>query len=349
MAAYTTIDDPGLFYNTVLYTGNGTAIGSGGLTVTGVGFQADMTWIKRRNGTDYHNLHDAVRGAGIRFYTNVGNAEDANSEILTSWTSDGFTLGSSGNVNGDGQLQLAWNWKAGTTSGLSGGTITPSAYSINTTSGFGIYAYTGNVTSGATITHGLGIVPKLIIVKSRAAANSWEVFHAASGNGDAMQLNGTGAGDDSTAYWNDTSPTSSVFSLGNGTDTNRSGTMMAYVFAPVQGYSAMGSYVGNGNADGPFVYTGFRSAFLMIKNATAAGGSWHIYNNKVLGYNIENHFLEADGTTVEADDDNLDLLSNGFKIKRHTGALNTDGETYAYTAFAEQPFVNSSGVPCNAR
>ena len=338
--AYTTINDPALYFNTI-----------------GVGFQTALVWIHDRAVGWGATTYDAVRGTNKVLVPHDTGAEDAAETqtygYLSAFGSDGFTV-VEGTSNGrythyPSQTYLSFNWKAGTTSGLSGGTITPSAYSINTTSGFGIYAYTGNETAGATITHGLGIVPKLIIVKSRAATNSWEVFHVASGNGDAMQLNGTGAGDDSTAYWNDTSPTSSVFSLGDGTDTNRSGTMIGYVFAPVQGYSAMGSFEGTGNANGPFVYTGFRPAWLMIKNATAAGAAWHVYNSKIQGYNVENHFVEADAPTAEADDDNLDLLSNGFKIRRHTGHLNTDGETYAYTAFAESPFVNSNGVPNNAR
>ena len=345
MAVYTTIDDPGSFFNPILWSGTG-----GSSAKTGVGFQPDFTWIKSRANTENHCLTDAARGVNKQLRSDVDEAESAGTDDLTAFGADGFTVGSGGKVNASGQTYVGWNWKAGTTSVPSGGDLTPSAVSLNATSGFSIIVYTGTGDTSNTIAHGLATVPKFMFFKNRDAAMDWVTYNAPLGNTDYMILNNTDARATSTTRWNDTTPTSTLLTIGN-TDKLNSDTVdyIGYVFADVQGYSAFGSYIGNGQADGPFIYTGFRPSFWMIKGATTSGGVWQMYDHLRIGYNIENHFMEADAVTVEADDDNLDLLSNGFKVRRVTSSMNTSGDLYLYMAFARAPLVNSSGVPCNAR
>ena len=347
--AYTTIDDPEAHFQVLLYTGNKTARA---LTFDGdTDMQPDLVWTKSRDAAYNHVINDAVRGVGETIYPNVSTAEEANSEGVTAFSSDGYSIGDSDYWNKASDKYVAWSWKGanGTASNTSGSLTT--TVSANTTAGFSIVTYTlGSGTGSSTQGHGLGAKPDVIIWKSLANAYDWRSYWNTPSMlaGNSIIFNDTNALYDNDRPWNDTEPTSTLFTHGNNS-WNGAGDGVAYCWTSIQGYSKIGEYTGNGNADGPFAYLGFRPAWLMIKNATAAGGSWHIYNNKVQGYNVENHFVEADGTTVEADDDNLDLLSNGFKIQRHTGHLNTYGETYIYMAFAEAPFVNSNGVPCNAR
>ena len=346
MAVYTAINDAGSFFNTKLYTGNG----STDTAITGVGFQPDFIWFKNRDTTDFHNCYDSVRGVQKVLVPNGTDVEYTDDETLLAFGADGFTIGLRSNVNLNTATYVAWSWKAGTTSVPSGGDLTPSAVSLNATSGFSIIVYTGTGDTSNTIAHGLATVPKFMFFKNRDAAMDWVTYNAPLGNTDYMILNNTDARATSTTRWNDTTPTSTLLTIGN-TDKLNSDTVdyIGYVFADVQGYSKFGSYVGNGQADGPFIYTGFRPSFLMIKGATTSGGVWQMYDHLRIGYNIENHFMEADAVTVEADDDNLDLLSNGFKVRRVTSSMNTSGDLYLYMAFARAPLVNSSGVPCNAR
>ena len=219
--AYTTIDDPGAYFNTVLYTGNGTAIGSGGNVITGVGFQSDMTWLKSRSHAYSQGLLDSVRGATQLIYPNADWAGGANAESLTTWSADGFTVGSHNDANASGQTFASWNFKAGTTTGIAGSpSITPSGYSFNATSGFSIIAYTGTG-SVATLPHGLGTADiGLIIVKKLSGAASWMVYHEFLGNTQALQLNTTAAGATEANAWNNTSPTSTLFTIGTGGDVN---------------------------------------------------------------------------------------------------------------------------------
>ena len=346
MAEYISFQ-PSDYFNTLLYDGNNST-----QALTGVGFQPDATWIKSRNNTDNHALYDAVRGATETLYPNDNDAEATNANSLTSFDADGFTCGDANIVNGGtGRIYASWNWKAGTTSGLSGGTITPSSYSINTTSGFGIYTWAGTGVAG-TIAHGLGVTPKMVILKSTTHDSYWFVYHngiAADAETDYLNLNDTTAAGDSATIWNDTAPTSSVFSVGTNTDVNGSGrTYVAYVFADVKGYSKFGSYVGNGNADGTFVYTGFRPAFVMVKKTNGAEG-WYMYDDKRAGYNADNNILFANSDSAEDTTDTVDLLSNGFKWRATGGAYNGSSGEYIYMAFAESPLVSSNSKPGTAR
>jgi hypothetical protein len=339
--AYTTIDDPGLYFNTKLYTGTGSSLAN-----TGVGFQPDLVWIKGRSGATEHVLTDSVRGVTKELSSNDTGAEETVAQGLTAFGSDGFTVGTDGSYNTSSATYASWNFKAGgTASSNTDGSIT-SSVSANTTSGFSIVSYTG-AGGASTVGHGLG-APKMIIVKNRSSAQHWQVYHISTGNTKSSQLSGTGASDTASTYWNDTSPTSTVFSVGTGTPTNGSGnSIIAYCFAEKQGYSKFGSYTGNGNADGTFVYTGFKPAMIIVKSATEAR-NWRLWDNKRSTYNLTDKILYPDLSNAEATGDSeIDMLSNGFKLRKTSD--NTSGETYIYMAFAENPFVTSTGVPATAR
>tara|TARA_R110000824_G_scaffold227126_1_gene414941 strand:- start:256 stop:1290 length:1035 start_codon:yes stop_codon:yes gene_type:complete len=344
MAAYTTVNDAGSFYNTILYTGTGSA----GQAQTGVGFAPDWVWMKARNTTQAYGVFDTVRGVDNILYTNNDSGEAADANSLTAFGSDGFTVGSSGKTGASASNYAAWNWMAGTTTGLSGGDITPSAYSINTTSGFGIYKYTGNGSSTQTIAHGLGDVPAMMIIKG-TGAYSWIVYHKAIGNTKKLILNTDVAPATDANVWQDTTPTSTVFTLGNSSEVNNNTSgYIAYVFAEKQGYSKMGSYTGNSNADGTFVYTGFRPAFVLIKGDS--GINWNILDTQRPSYNPADPPLWPNSNVGQVDPYPIDILSNGFKARTTSSQNNASGSSpYSYTAFAESPFVNSSGVPTNAR
>ena len=333
--AYTTIDNPGLFFKTVLYTGNGST-----QSVTGAGFQPDWVWIKERDDTSNHNLYDSVRGVQKYIYSNENTAEQTGSNSLTAFDSDGFSVGNGSFINQSSQGYASWNWKAGgTASSNSDGSIT-SSVSANTTAGFSIVSYSGN-SSTATVGHGLGAVPKIIFVKERTNTSGWYTYQEPRGNGNAMSLESTGAVFSTTA-WNSTTPTSSVFSLGNNSAVNASGDdYIAYCFAEKKGYSKFGSYVGNGNADGRFVYTGFRPAFTLIKRSTASD-NWAIYDNKRPGDNPNDLVLRANLNSAEyTGSTGLDFVSNGFKARSTDGEFNNGSSTYIYLAFAEHPFVTA--------
>ena len=345
--AYTTIDKPKLHFNTKLYTGNG-----GTQSITGVGFAPDWTLLKDRNDTSGTRAYDTVRGAIKRIRTDLTDAEIDDSDGLTAFGSDGFTLGADGATNANSTLYVSWNWKAGgTASSNSDGSIT-SSVSANTTAGFSIVSWVGN-SSASTVGHGLGSVPKMIIVRNRTDAEDWIVYHGANTSApetDYLVLNLTNATGDSSGVWNDTAPTSSVFSVGTANSTNGSSdNMIAYCFAPVTGFSAMGSYVGNGNSDGPVILTGHKPAMVIIKRTDTAGYAWRIVDNKRLGYNGASYSLNPNDSSAEGTSDRLDFLSNGIKLTTSATSFNASGGTYIYMAFAESPFVNSNGVPNNAR
>jgi len=349
MAAYTTIDDGGSFARTVLYTGTGSSLG-----VTGVGFQPDFTWIKNRDVTDFHVLTDAVRGATKYLSSNATTAEVTDAESLKSFDSDGFTVGTMNEVNTSTEDYVSWNWKAGTTTGIAGSpTITPTSYSFNATSGFSIIAYTGTGVA-ATLPHGLSVAPKMIFVKKVGDTDGWGSYHFnmdATAPEDYYMFMNTSAARVNSTMWNDTAPTSTLFSIGTGGDVNNSGTtFIAYCFAPVQGYSKLGFYVGNGDSsDGAFIYTGFRPSWVLIKRSDAGVEDWMIWNDKMAGYNLVNINLYASATNSEVGSNELSLLSNGFKLYTGNSGLNASGVTCIYMAFAKAPFVNSNGVPGNAR
>ena len=354
MAVYTTIDDPGLFVNPLLYTGTG-AIQS----ITGVGFAPAMAWFKSRTSVASHQLYDTVRGnASALVPSTAAAAIDATGDGFTSLDSDGYTFnagGGGGNVNAS-QDFIAWNWGAGTTSGITtdgSTTITPSAYSFNTTSGFAVLKYTGNITSGAKLAHGLGAVPTMIICKNIDNADSWAVGHRSMDVtipwDYALNLDTNAARDNSDSYWNDTAPDSVNITLGNGDNTNRAALIVAYCFTEKQGYSSFGRYLGTGDADiSPFVYTGFRPAYVLYKKSSATE-QWFLNDNKRLGYNPDNEYLFSDTDAIEGTANRIDFVSNGFRITTADGGANTSGATYIYMAFAEAPLVNSEGVPGNAR
>ena len=348
--AYTTIDDPTIYFNTKLYSGTGSSN-----SVTGVGFQPDLTWIKSRsvNGAG-HRWHDSVRGAGNMIASDSTAAEFDDSALFTSFDTDGFTVAGTGSsYNGSSQTYASWNWLAGgSASSNSSGDIT-SSVSVDTTAGFSIVSYTGNGSSGATVGHSLSAKPGLMIIKNRDEADSWQVYHHKNTSAPAtetLQLNETGATSDTSNRWNDTEPTTTLFTLGDNTTVNKNTIKyIGYIFAEKKGYSKFGSYTGNGNADGTFVYTGQKSAFVMIKQTNATGENWFICDNKRAGYNAENNRLMPNISAVEQTDSPIDILSNGFKARETGAKVNASGGTYIYMCFAENPFVTSTGIPTTAR
>jgi len=346
MAEYISFQ-PSDFYNTKLYTGNGST-----QSITGVGFQPDFTWMKGRTTTGNHSLVQSPLAISTVVYSNLPNAPGTDTDALTAFGADGFTLGNSSGTNGDTIPFVSWNWKAGTTTGIAGSpSITPSSYSFNATSGFSVIAYTGNATAGATIPHGLGVAPDMIWVKNTQTAEAWACYFKPLGNTKVLTLNADNA-ELTQTQWNDTSPTSTVFSVGSGGNTNLSQTHVAYCFANKKGYSKVGSYEGNGNADAPFCYTGFTPAYVMLKNADASQ-SWQIYTWDMQPFNefctTDAGRLKADLTEIASTKNAMDMLSNGFKIRTSAGDINTSGQTVIYAAFAEFPIVSSNDVPTVAR
>ena len=349
--AYTTIDDPAQYFNTVIYTGDG----GSNRSVT-VDFQPDWVWIKERNGTNDQTLFDSVRGATKRLRANATEAEDTQANQLKSFDSDGFTLGSLSAVNSNGQNYVSWNWLAGgSASSNSDGSIT-SSVSASTTSGFSIVSWTGTGSTG-TLGHGLGVTPQMIIVKKRdTSGTDWITFGSVLGGtvgSEFIKLNFVNAKTTglNTSWFNQTAPTSSVFTVGTQSDLNgSSATYIAYCFVEKKGYSKIGSFTGNGDNNGPFVYTGFRPAWIISKRTdNSSGGEWNILDNKRDTFNVADAKLEANNSDAEETDEMYDILSNGFKITKGDGNINASGGTYIFMAFAESPFVNSNGIPTNAR
>jgi hypothetical protein len=345
--AYTTIDKPTDYFNTKLTTGTGSS-----QAVTGLGFQPDWIWGKRRDSTGHHTLFDSVRGITKGLESSSTGAEFTSTDYYSSFDSDGFTIasGSSGAGNGSGQTAVQWCWLASnTTASNTDGSIT-STVSASTTAGFSISTYTGTGSAG-TIGHGLGSTPKMMIVKCRSNADTWAVYHVDVGATKYMELDTTVGSQTSTQPWNDTEPTSSLFTVGDWSATNGSGrTYVAYCFAEKKGYSKFGSYTGNGSSsDGTFVFTGFRPAWIMIKRSNASGHDWVLIDNKRLGYNPDNNTLLPNTSTAEDTGNRIDILSNGFKNYNANGSENESGGEYIYMAFAESPFVTSTGIPTTAR
>jgi len=337
--AYTTIDNPFKFFNTKLTTGTGSS-----QAVTGVGFQPDWIWGKRRDSTGHNSLFDSVRGITKGLESNQTNVEFTSTDYYSSFDSDGFTIaaGASGAGNGSSQTAVQWCWLAGGSASSNGDGSITSSVSANTTAGFSIVSYTGTG-ANATVGHGLGVKPDMIINKTRdSTAQMWSVYHSSRGATKHLGLDRTNAEDTGSAYYQDTEPTSSVFSVGSEAATNySSAALIAYCFAGVKGYSKFGQYTGNGNADGSFVYTGFKPAWVMIKQSSASGEGWHIFDNKREGYNVDNDPLLANTNGAEGTSDMIDLLSNGFKLRTTSEAVNESSATYIYMALAENPFVTS--------
>ena len=342
---------PSDHYNTKLYVGNDTSTNA----ITGVGFQPDFTWIKNRDATDFHILTDSARGATIYLKSDTNTADTTQANSLKSFDTDGFTVGNIAQINTLPEDYVSWNWKMGTTSGLSGGTITPSDYTFNTTAGQSVIAYPGNGVAGATIPHGLGVTPGLIICKRRNGADNWWVHVKGLTGPQYMILNYDNLVGSATAVWNDTLPTSTVFSVGTDAGINASGgTYIAYCFAPIKGYSKFGEYTGNGDADGTFIYTGFRPAFVMVKNKPSAQ-AWNTFDDKrsTSTKNVCNKMMQPNDASVEitsaANVKEMDLLSNGFKLHATNDEVNSASQSMLYAAFAEFPFVSSNSIPGTAR
>jgi len=334
-----TIVDGGEYFNTVLYTGT-----NANLPLSGFGFSPDLIWIKNRDGADDHKLVDSVRGSNLSIESNTTAAELNATTIVFSIDSDGFTVGSGNVTNGSGEAFVAWNWKANG-SGVTNneGTI-ESTVSANPTAGFSIVTYTGNGTAGATVGHGLGVAPNMVIVKTRDSDNTWRVGHdGLTSWAYQLRLDDPAGQALNNNIFNSTAPTSTVFTVGSSATTNESTKgMVAYCFASIEGYSKFGKYTGNGSAtgDGPFVYLGFRPAFVMVKR-TDSTSNWIMFDDKRLGYNPNNDYVYADLTNPDGTADLIDLTSNGFKIRSTSSAVNTSNGTYIYMAFAENPFKNA--------
>ena len=343
-----TINNGKLYFNTVLYTGNG-----GTQSITSLDFAPNWVWIKSRSTVRNNVLNDTVRGATKNLFSNTTGAEATDTETLTSFNSDGFTLGDSAKVNENGTTFASWNWKAGTSftndaSATGIGSIDSSG-SVSTDAGFSIITYTGTG-SAATVAHGLGVAPKMIINRTISAAKDWITYHASLGATKFVELDTTDAASTSSDKFNNTEPTSTVFSIESSSQNNTSGgTCLAYCFAEKKGYSKFGSYTGNGNADGTFVYTGFKPAFVLIK-VTSTTNDWEIHDNKRGSSNVINAILQPNLSDAESTSGReIDFLSNGFKLRNSNSQNNLSGGTFIYMAFAENPFTTSTGVPACAR
>ena len=351
MADYTTIDDPSAHFQVKLWTGNATT-----RTIdldNNATMQPDFSWIKSRSNTFEHYWENSTNGTNKYLRSNSSAAEETGTVIT--YNSTGFGIGSGAENNTNATTNVGWFWKAngGTTASFTESGNNPGGtHQANTTAGFSIVAYTGTGGAG-TVSHGLSATPRVIMVKRTSGVADWNVYHASNTSApetDYLVLNTEAATSDNTR-WNDTAPTTSVFSVGTDDAVNGdASTYLAFVFAEKQGYSKFGSYVGNGNADGAFIYTGFKPAWIMVKNITDSGVSWMIQDHKRDINNPVHHRLKANATTAEATNINqMDFLSNGFKCRVNDSSWNLSGKTYIYMAFAENPFVTSTGTPTTAR
>ena len=340
--AYTSINKPTDYFNTKLYSGSVSS-----QSITGVGFQPDWVWIKYRSDIANHHLYDSVRGVQKRLNSNTTNTEATSVNNLTSFDSDGFTIGTENDINESGQTYASWNWLASnSTASNTDGSIT-STVSANTTSGFSIVSYTGTG-SNATVGHGLGAIPKIVIIKNRDRASGWHVGGDAIGSvNQYLNLNDTNAIDSATTGFKSFSST--TFGIGSDTDWNASSeSIIAYCFAEKKGFSKFGSYTGNGSTDGPMVYTGFKPAWIMIKR-TDSTHNWSIIDSIRSINDGSMEFLLADTNSAEDTDPFYDIVSNGFKLRDTALRVNASGGSYIYLAFAESPFTTSTGVPTTAR
>ena len=330
--AYTTIDNPELHFQVKTYTGNGS---TQSITLDGdEDMQPDFLWIKDRDNATSHQLVDVVRGSDEVLCADENYIQTTDSNRVSSLDADGFSVGSNSNVNTDTANIVSWCWKE------------------SATAGFDIVGYTGNGTDDTDIAHSLSAVPHVIIVKNRTEAYGWNVYHhknTSAPETDVLSLDTNAATYDTANSWSDEAPTSSVFTLGSGNGVNKdTNALIAYLWTDIQGFSKFGSYSGNGNADGAFIYTGFKPAFTIIKR-TDTTNNWMIGDNKITPYNPLDGMMRADLSNAELSTNPVDYLSNGFKIRLLGNAFNNSSGTYVYMAFAEAPFVNSNGVPCNAR
>ena len=345
--AYATINDPSAQFQTQIYTGT-----SATHTVTNSGnsnLQPDWVWTKCRSNTSNHFLFDSTRGVQNQLHSDTTDPQGANATSLTSFNSDGWTMGNTGGMNFSSQTYVGWQWKAtaGTTATNNAGSIS-STVQANTTAGFSIVKWTSDGNNGRTVGHGLGVKPTVIITKNISAAGSWYTFVEAAGVDKYLRLNSTDAVTTNTDIFGGGAQATSVFTIGQSAAGYSNGNdIIAYVFAPIKGYSKFGKYSGNGNANGPFIYTGFKPAWLMIKR-TDSSGDWLMLDSTRSPFNVANKALKADSTVAENSGYwDVDLLSNGFKIRKTDNELN--GTTLIYMAFAENPLVASNNVIALAR
>ena len=348
--AYATISKPGLHMNTVLYVGDTTATQA----ITGVGFQPDWVWIKSRDAGHDHYCFQSLFANKYGLEPSDTTAE--RTPALGSFDSDGFTFASADGFYNDASNYVAWNWKAnGATGATNEDGSTTSTVSVNTSAGFSMVTYTGTG-SNATVGHGLGVTPKMIIVKRYDDTPNWQVYKAGSYMGPTkmIELNTINNAQTKSGCWNDTAPTSSVFTVGTEGDTNGTGgTFIAYCFAPIKGFSAFGEYSNNGNADGPFCYTGFQPELVIIKSSDRSSSNWNMLDRTRPGYNVTDYRIKITGSTEQTGNPNcIDILSNGFKIRGVDDDVNAagPGDDYIYAAWAKHPLVANVGssIPTTA-
>jgi len=319
-----------------------TATGTASQVIVNQGqFKPDLVWTKPRSIVGGNIINDSVRGASLYLLTNSTAAEGTDTTYLTSFNTNGYSIAGGSNW-ANGTTMVGWQWQAGqgSTSSNTSGSIT-STVSVNATAGFSIVTYTSNNTGGATVGHGLGVKPSMIILKRRPSASDWDSYHTSLGATKGIALNTTAAATTSINYWNNTEPTSSVFTLGAGVNP-ASTTMLAYCWSEIAGFSKFGSYTGNGSADGPFVYTGFRPKYVMVKISSAATDGWVILDSSRNTYNVNDKGLAAESSGAEFTVSFSDFTSNGFKVRTTNSGYNTNSATYIYMAFAENPFKNSN-------
>ena len=346
------LDDPSAFFQCTLYTGNG----SNDLSITNSGnsdLQPDWVWIKQRDSRD-HFLFDSVRGVLQYVASNTDAAESTLSDGLKSFNSNGFTIDDGVGINQNNDPHVSWNWKAGTSftndASSTGIGATDSAGSVNETAGFSVCTYTGVGGTSTTIKHGLSTAPTVMLIKNRSSDKDWGVYHQGIGNTHRLYLNLTDAATSAIGTFRNTSPTSSIFTVGDHASVNTSGNnYVAYIFSERQGHSKFGSYTGNANVDGTFVYTGFKPALIIFKNADSGSADWVLYDNKRDGFNSNNIALYPNASAGDDTGNDPDILSNGFKQRATGSDRNGNGENIIYMAFAENPFVTSTGVPATAR
>tara|TARA_R100001443_G_scaffold73182_2_gene81128 strand:- start:2126 stop:3166 length:1041 start_codon:yes stop_codon:yes gene_type:complete len=343
------INKPNLYFNTLLWTGNNSA-----RSLTGVGFQPDWIWIKDRTGSNNHAIFDSVRGVNkyITSSQNIGELNQPSSGYVSAFDSDGFSgvTGSSSyaNWNGSGNNYVGWNWKAGGAGSANTDGSTSATVSASTTSGFSIAKYTGTG-SGATIGHGLGAKPQIVFYKNLSANADWMFQSTLLANRTQLILNNSDGTNTDSRFANVDSWSNSVFTVGTYADQNENNSQhIAYVFAEKKGYSKFGTYTGNGNANGTFVYTGFRPAWVMHKR-TDTTNNWIMQDNKRVGYNADNRILKANSGDAEQAVHEMDFVSNGFKVRTTGAGSNASGGTYIYMAFAENPIVGTNNIPATAR
>ena len=333
-----TIADGSTAMDVVTYTGNGST-----QSITGLGFSPDLVWCKRRSGVANHHLYDIVRGATERLQSSTTSAESTAVGGVTSFDSDGWTMGNDADINGASNTFVGWTWDGGSSTVTNTDGSISSQVRANPSAGFSIVSYTGNATAGATIGHGLNASPSLVIIKNRDTAVNWVVGHVIPGFTKYLELNTTLLATTASSIWNNTDPTSALVTLGSDTLVNQNtGNHIAYCFAPVEGYSAFGSYTGNGSADGPFVFTGFRPRWILIKRSSGtASGYWGLFDTERSTYNVVDDYIWANDSSAELSGLPIDVLSNGFKPRAADSNINQSTQTHIYAAFAEHPFKTS--------